>query len=61
MWWQRHISEFVTLFLVINPFGVLSAFLAIAPALDPPAQRKLALNTVLIAFAVLHLCGCLPA
>jgi multiple antibiotic resistance protein len=53
MWWQRHISEFVTLFLVINPFGVLSAFLAIAPALDPPAQRKLALNTVLIAFAVL--------
>jgi multiple antibiotic resistance protein len=53
MWWQQHISEFVTLFLVINPFGVLPVFLAIAATLDPPAQRKLALNAVLVAFAVL--------
>ena len=27
MWWERYLSEFVTLFLVINPFGVLPAFL----------------------------------
>ena len=27
MWWQRHLSEFVTFFLVVNPFGVLAFFL----------------------------------
>jgi multiple antibiotic resistance protein len=53
MWWQRHLSEFVTLFLVINPFAALPVFLAIVGALDPPAQRKIALNAVLISFVVL--------
>jgi small neutral amino acid transporter SnatA (MarC family) len=47
MWWQRHLSEFVTLFLVINPFGALPVFLAIVGGLDPPAQRKIALNHAL--------------
>jgi multiple antibiotic resistance protein len=53
MWWQRHLGEFVSLFLVINPFGVLPVFLSIAGTLDPPAQRKLALNAALISFVVL--------
>jgi multiple antibiotic resistance protein len=53
MWWQTWISEFVTLFLVINPFGALPTFLDIAAALDPRAKRKLALNAVLISFVVL--------
>ena len=53
MWWQQKLSELVTLFLVINPFGVLPVFLAIAGTLGPPAQRKLALNAVLISFVVL--------
>jgi multiple antibiotic resistance protein len=53
MWWQGHLSEFVTIFLVINPIGVLPVFLAIAGPLDRPSQRKLALNAVLVAFAVL--------
>src|SRR6266508_2483770 len=53
MWWQQKLSEFVTLFLVINPFGVLPVFLSVAGTLDPPAQRKLALSAVLISFAVL--------
>ncbi len=53
MWWQQKLSEFVTLFLVVNPFGVLPVFLAIAGTLDPPAQRKLALHAVLISLAVL--------
>ena len=53
MWWQRHLGEFVSFFLVINPFGVLPVFLSIAGTLNPPAQRKLALNAVLISFVVL--------
>ena len=53
MWWQQRLGEFVTLFLVINPFGVLPVFLSIAGTLDPPAQRKLALDAVLISFVVL--------
>lgn len=53
MWWQGHLSEFVTIFLVINPIGVLPVFLAIAAPLDRTSQRKLALNAVLVAFAVL--------
>ena len=53
MWWQRHLSEFVTLFLVINPFGVLPAFLVLAAGRDSATQRRLALNAVLIAFVVL--------
>ena len=52
MWWQRHLSEFVTLFLVVNPFGVLPAFLAITAALEPASQRRLALHAVLVAFVV---------
>ncbi len=53
MWWQQKLSEFVTLFLVINPFGVLPVFLSVAGPLDPPTQRKLALSAVLISLAVL--------
>jgi len=53
MWWQQKLSEFVTLFLVINPFGALPAFLDIAATLDARAQRKLAFNAALISFVVL--------
>jgi len=53
MWWQRHLSEFVTLILVINPFSILPVFLALATGLDGTSQRRLARNAVLIAFVVL--------
>ena len=53
MWWQGRLSEFVTIFLVINPIGVLPVFLALAGPLDRRSQKKLALNAVLIAFVVL--------
>jgi multiple antibiotic resistance protein len=53
MWWQQRLSEFVTLFLVINPFGALPTFMEVAEALDPRAQRKLALSATVISFAVL--------
>lgn len=53
MWWERYLSEFVTLFLVINPFGVLPAFLVAASGLSVAAQRRLAAYSALIAFVVL--------
>jgi multiple antibiotic resistance protein len=53
MWWQQRLSEFVTLFLVINPFGALPTFMEIAERLDPRAQRRLALSATVISFAVL--------
>jgi multiple antibiotic resistance protein len=53
MWWQQKLSEFVTLFLVINPFGVLPVFLAVTGTHTASAQRKLALQAVVISFVVL--------
>jgi multiple antibiotic resistance protein len=53
MWWQQKLSEFVTLFLVINPFGALPAFLDIAATLDPRAQRRLAFDAALMSLIVL--------
>jgi multiple antibiotic resistance protein len=53
MWWQQRFSEFVTLFLVVNPFGPLPTYLAMAARIDPPAQRMLALGAAVISFAVL--------
>jgi multiple antibiotic resistance protein len=51
--WQERLSEFVTLFLVIDPIAVVPAFLTIAGSFDPPVQRKIALSAVLVSFAVL--------
>ena len=51
--WQERLSEFVTLFLVVNPVGVLPVFIATAGGLEPAMQRRIALRAVLVAFAVL--------
>jgi multiple antibiotic resistance protein len=53
MWWQQKLSEFVTLLLVINPFSALPVFLSLAGTLEPRAQRRVALDAVLISFGVL--------
>lgn len=53
MWWQRHLSEFVTLFFVINPFAVLPVFVTIVAKLEPSLQRKVAWRATVVAFAVL--------
>jgi multiple antibiotic resistance protein len=53
MWWQQKLGEFVTLFLVINPLGLLPVFLSVAGTLPPRSQRKLALSAVVISFLVL--------
>jgi multiple antibiotic resistance protein len=53
MWWQDHLSEFVTLLLVIDPFEVLPSFIAVTATLDPRKQRRIAVTAVLVALAVL--------
>ena len=53
MWWQRHLSEFVTLFFVVNPFGVLPVFISLVSKLEPSVQRTVATRACIVAFAVL--------
>jgi multiple antibiotic resistance protein len=51
--WEERLSEFVTLFIVINPFGVLPAFLATTGGVAGHAQRRIAATAVLVSFVVL--------
>ena len=53
--WQERLSEFVTLFIVVNPISALPVFLAVTQGFDVPARRRVALIAVLAAFAVLVL------
>src|SRR5262245_2479070 len=53
MWWQNHLSEFVTLFLVINPFASLPIFMAATSSFDQNRQQRIALTAVLCALALL--------
>ena len=53
MWWQNHLSEFVTLFLVINPFASLPVFMAATASFDRGSQRQIALTAVLSALTLL--------
>ena len=50
---QRLFNEFVTLFVVLDPFSTLPVFLALTRNLDAAQGRRLALRGVLIAGAVL--------
>jgi multiple antibiotic resistance protein len=45
--WQERLSEFVTLFVVVNPFSILPAFLAAAGGLPAATQRRIAVTAVL--------------
>ena len=40
MWWQRHLSEFVTFLLVVNPFAVLPLFLAVSAGLPEKSRAQ---------------------
>lgn len=53
--WQERLSEFVTLFIVVNPVSALPVFLAVAAGFDAATQRRVALTAVLAAFVVLVL------
>jgi multiple antibiotic resistance protein len=47
------VSDFITLFVVVDPLAASSVFLAITAAYTAPAKRKIATLSVLFAFAVL--------
>jgi len=51
--WQERLSEFVTLFIVVNPISVLPVFLAVTQGFDAPTRRRVALISVLASFGVL--------
>ncbi|TMI99987.1 MAG: MarC family protein [Alphaproteobacteria bacterium] len=51
--WQERLSEFVTLFIVVNPFSALPMFLAVTQGFDAPTRRRVALIAVLVSFGVL--------
>jgi len=53
--WQERVAEFVTLLVVVNPFGVLPAFLAITSGPSAAAQRRIAIIAVVVSFLVLAL------
>src|ERR1700752_1446902 len=47
------ISALVTLLVVVDPIGLIPAFLGITAGLPPPARRSVAIRACLIAFAIL--------
>jgi multiple antibiotic resistance protein len=51
--WAERLSEFVTLFVVVNPVGALPVLLAVAGSQSPAQQRKIALQAVIVAFVTL--------
>lgn len=51
--WQERLTEFITLWVIIDPLGSLSVYLAVTAGLDTPARRKVAFISVGVAFVVL--------
>ena len=51
--WQERLSEFVTLFIVVNPFSALPMFLGVTHGFDASTRRRVALTAVLVSFGVL--------
>jgi len=49
----RLVSDFITLFVVVDPLAATSVFLAVTTAYTAPAKRKIAILSVLVAFGVL--------
>ncbi len=47
------VSAFVTLFVVVDPIGLVPSFIAVTHGMPARAQRKVALRAALIAFGVL--------
>jgi multiple antibiotic resistance protein len=51
--WQERLTEFVTFWVIIDPLGSLSVFLAVTAGLDPQMRRKIAFLSVGVAFLML--------
>ncbi len=50
---QHRISEFVTLFVILDPAGVLPIFVALTADFDPAQRRRAAVLAILVSFGVL--------
>lgn len=50
---EKLVFEFVTLFVVLEPFGMLAVFLAVTAGLEAAQRRKAAVLAILYAFALL--------
>jgi multiple antibiotic resistance protein len=46
-------NDFITLFVVVDPFSVLPVFLALTGDCPPAVKRKLAVQSILVAFIVM--------
>jgi multiple antibiotic resistance protein len=51
--WHERLTEFVTLWVIIDPLSSLSVYLAITAHLDPSARRRVAFVAVGVAFLML--------
>jgi multiple antibiotic resistance protein len=51
--WEERLSEFVTLFLVVNPIGVIPVYLALIGNIKPKVHFEMAATAALAAFVVL--------
>jgi multiple antibiotic resistance protein len=51
--WEKVVSDFVTLFVVLDPVGTLVIFIAISEKMEPAQRRLTALLGVLYSFAAL--------
>src|SRR5690242_15179296 len=47
------VSDFITLFVVVDPLAASSVFLAVTAGVTAPARRRIATLAVLVSFAVL--------
>lgn len=50
---EKLIYDFVALFVVLDPIGMIAVFIAIAPTLSQSERKKAAILSVIYAFAVL--------
>jgi multiple antibiotic resistance protein len=51
--WQDRLTEFVTLWVMVDPLGSVPVYLAVTAGLDPAVRRKAAFLSVGVAFLVL--------
>jgi multiple antibiotic resistance protein len=51
--WRERLTEFVTLWVIIDPLGSLSVYLAVTAGLDPKMRQKIAFLSVGVAFLML--------
>lgn len=54
---EQFATTFVTLFVIIDPIGLVPLFVALTQGMEPTARRLVSLRAVLVAFGLLALFG----